>query len=288
MATQATTKPGAQHKADWEIALARAEKAEKELAETKAKILVPAPKTSLQLTQERNVATLNGQLVVSLREQVGKMGAEQHALEQQLKECRAALAHQVAKTTSAEGTRFRMVPLDALVQAAAYAVALVRRCGMYAAKSAVLTEELGRHMFIRHLEREFVRALDCDCVKKAYLHIEGRGINIKPTSLPEVNQAVNLYRHYGTYKYPEVAAPPEPDQAKEKKYVEEGIGDSKYRGVKQAALKAQGAHKAEIKVKAEFREICPDSVVEDHDFPSTSTGPGAPVDDDEKMGEPLD
>jgi hypothetical protein len=84
------------------------------------------------------------------------------------------------------------------------------------------------------------------------------------------------------------ATPLGPDQAKEKKYVEEGIGNPKYRGVKQAALKAQGAHKAEIKVKAKFREICPDLVVEDHDLPSTSTGPGAPVDDDEEMGEPLD
>jgi hypothetical protein len=171
------------------------------LAEIKAKILTPPPKTALQLAQERNVATQNGQLVVTLREQIGKMGAEQRVLEKQLGACRAALAHQVAKTTSTEGTKFRLVPLNALVQAAAYAVALVLRCGMYAARSAMLTEELGRHMFVRHLEREFVLTLDCECVKKAYLHIEGKGINTKPTSLPEVSQAISLFKHYYYYYY---------------------------------------------------------------------------------------
>jgi hypothetical protein len=168
-------------------------------------------------------------------------------------------------------------------------VALVLRCGTYAARAAMLEEELGRHMFIRHLEREFVRTLDCECVKRAYLHIEGKGINIKPTSLPEVTQAVNLFKHFNTYKYPEVAAPQEPDQAREKKYVAEALADSKYRGVKRAAIKAQGAHKADLKVRAKFREICPDLVVEDHDLPaSTSTGPGALLDDDVEMGDPLD
>jgi hypothetical protein len=94
-------------------------------------------------------------------------------------------------------------------------------------------------------------------VKKAYLHIEGWGINIKPTSLPEVNQAVNLYRHYGTYKYPEVAAPPEPDQAKEKKYVEEGIGDSQVSGSETGGFKGTGCPQSRVKGEGQILGYMP-------------------------------
>jgi hypothetical protein len=39
----------------------------------------------------------------------------------------------------------------------------------------------------------------------------------------------------------------------EKAYVEKGLTDTRYRGVKQAAIKAQGAHKTEEKVQNKFR-----------------------------------
>jgi hypothetical protein len=288
VSTQTAASQGAQHKDDWEMAVARAEKAEKELAEIKAKILVPTPKTAAKLAQDRNVATMNAHLVVSLKEQLGEVAAERHLLERQLEEARASLAQQASRPDPGVGTGFRLVSVTALRQAANYAVALVKRCGMHAAMSAVTTEEIGRHMFIRHMEREFAKSLDCNCVSRAYRHIESKGVNMQLTLIPEVKQAMYLQKHYGTFRNPEVAAPVEPNQAAEKTYIEKGMQDCRYRRVKQAAIMAQGAHKAELKVQAKFCEIHPSLVVEDHDLPSTSTGPGAPVDDDEEMGEPLD
>jgi hypothetical protein len=144
-------------------------------------------------------------------------------------------------------------------------------------------------MFILHLEREYAKDLDCNCLTQASKHVKDKGVNVLPTYVPEVKQAIDLQKHYGLYKYPEVAPPAEPDQAKELACIGDGLADRRFRGVKHAALKAQGAHKAELKVRAKFREICPDLVVESNDTPSTSTWPGAPlVDDDEEMGEPLD
>jgi hypothetical protein len=236
VSTQTAASQGAQHKADWEMAVARAEKAEKELAEMKAKILVPTPKTAVQLAQNRNVATMNVRLVVSLREQIGDVAAKKHLLEQQLEEAKASLAQQASRPGPGVGIEFRLVPVTALRQAANYTVALVRRCGMHAAMNVVTTEEIGWHMFIRHMERDFVKSLDCNCMSRAYRHIEGKRVNMQLTLIPEVKQALYLQKHYGTFRYPEVAAPIEPDQTAEKAYIEKGIQDSRYRGVKQAAI----------------------------------------------------
>jgi hypothetical protein len=112
---------------------------------------------------------------------------------------------------------------------------------------------------------------------------------VQPTLIPEVKQAVYQLRHNHTFKYPEVAPPIEPDQAEERAYIEKGLKDTRYRGVKQATIKAQGAHKAEEKVRNELPAIYSSLVVERHELPSTSTtGPGTLSDEDEEMGEPLD
>jgi hypothetical protein len=132
------------------------------------------------VTQDRNVASMNGHLVVSLKEQLGEVAAEKHLLEQQLEETRASLAQQASRPEPGVGTGFRLVPTTTLWQAENYAVALVRRCGMHAAMCAVTMEEIGRHMFIRHMEREFVKSLDCNCVSRAYRHIESKGVNMQP------------------------------------------------------------------------------------------------------------
>jgi hypothetical protein len=60
--------------------------AKKELADMKAKILVPTKKTAAQLATDRNTVTMNASLVVSLREQVTQLGAEKYELEKQLQE----------------------------------------------------------------------------------------------------------------------------------------------------------------------------------------------------------
>jgi DNA repair exonuclease SbcCD ATPase subunit len=117
VSTQTAASQGAQHKADWEDAMARVEKAERKLAEIKAKILVPTPKTATQLTKERNVATINAHLVVSLREQLGELAAEKYELEKQLEEARASNTQKVPRTEPGSETEPRLVPLTVLIKA---------------------------------------------------------------------------------------------------------------------------------------------------------------------------
>lgn len=49
--------------------------------------------------------------------------------------------------------------------------------------------------------------------------------------MPEVKQAIDVQRHYGTYKYPKVAPPLEPNQAEEKAYIDKGLTDTRFCGV---------------------------------------------------------
>jgi uncharacterized membrane protein YgaE (UPF0421/DUF939 family) len=116
VSTQTAASQGAQHKADWEVAVARAEKAERELAEMKAKILVP----TAQLALERNVTTMNGRLVLSLREQLNEVAAQKHELERQLEEAKASNTQMAPRTEPESETESRLVPLKALIEAEQY------------------------------------------------------------------------------------------------------------------------------------------------------------------------
>lgn len=107
VATQTVATQGVQHKCDWELAVKRAKAAKKELAELKAKILVPTKKTSSQLATERNVATMNAYLVVTLTEQLAQVAPENNLLEEQLKEARAFAATSASRAEPGDesGTR---------------------------------------------------------------------------------------------------------------------------------------------------------------------------------------